>query len=349
MSDPISEALNISNISVAVEQLEEQFELEVAEPPAITIANKIKSGEWSTKKIDNRQFFCETKPGEYGIDREKRIQVRDQDVDRDFIERQVEKNTPELLDKKVLIFFPSDVYEIDDSVFAREGDLKIIGGNHTSVIEIKSKIFESDSYIVNFDTQLNGKISEVLDLGNLLNVVEKEQRGTSKDDVKQIVMQLMDENEKERGLPDLTAQQIDRIIKSYTFVTTKTIGAWKGHHKDYGGRRKPKITYTDLELSEKWKHYADQEQYTDYIIIDPRSLESWRQTAVSTATAEHLDDKNIDKQGNLIRNQILLIFYCSTQKQADNKEKIKVAMKSLYSKMEKYYGMKIKTEFLKHE
>lgn len=319
------------------------------EEPAIDIAEKIKNGELLTKKVNNKQFFHSTRPGKYVIDQDKRLQVRKQDVDYDFIERQVEKNTPHLLDKKVIIFFPSDVYDINGKIFAREGDMKIVGGNHTSVIEIELGIFESDAYLINFDTQLGGKISEALDLGNLLNVIEREQRGVEKNDVRNIVMQLMDENEEETGEAELTQKQKDRIVNSYDFINYGTIGQWKSYHATSGGRRKPKKTYTDSELADKWKHYGDQEQYRDYIVIEPRALESWKQTAISTAVTEHLSDKNMDSKGNTIKNKILFIFHCSTQKQADNKETIKKAMKKHYGRIEKRYGLKIKSEFLRHE
>ena len=89
--------------------------------------------------------------------------------------------------------------------------------------------------------------------------------------------------------------------------------------------------------------------YKDFIIIEPRALESWKQTAVSTAITEHLSDKNINSKGEIIKNKILFIFHCSTQKQADNKETTKVLMKKHYDRMEKWYGMEIKSEFLRHE
>ena len=348
----------MSIIEQLEEQLDDQLELVVEVPPAVDIVEKIKNGELSTEELDNKQFFHEVRPNNFAINHDTRIQVRGQDVDHEFIDRQITKNTPHLLKKKVVIFFPSDVFDVDDTLFARGGDIKIVGGNHTASIEIGLGILKSQSYIINFDTQLGGSIYEALDLGNLLNVCEEERRGTKKDDVRNLVIQLMDENEvknKDRNdLTDtekakLTDEQIDRLVNSYKFITTYTIGQWGSYHETSGGRRKCKITYTDVELSEKWKHYADQEQYKDYIIIEPRSLESWKQTAVSTAITEHLSDKNINSKGEIIKNKILFIFHCSSQKQADNKETTKVLMKKHYDRMKKCYGMEIKSEFLRHE
>lgn len=319
----------------------------VVSTPAQDVFNSITNGDFSTQEVDNKQFFNEIRPGTYSIKPESRLQIRDQDVDHDFIERQVNKNTPELLDEKVLIFFPNSVYDVDGRLFARGGDYKIVGGNHTAGIEIESGIFKSEAYVVNFDTQLGGKISEALDLGNLLNVVEKEKRGTKKGDVRQIIVQLMAENEEECGDAKLREDQVQRILDSYPFITRATIGQWTSYHDQVGGRRSPLKTWTSAELSEKWKHYGDQDQYQEYIVIEPREFASWKQTAVSTLVTEHLGDNNLREDGTTKKDNILFIFHCSTQKQVEDMEDTKVKMNIHYRKMEQRYNIKIKTEFLR--
>jgi len=318
--------------------------------PAVEIAKQIENGTYSiVERVYNKQFFNEIHPNVFAIKQESRLQIRDADVDQDFIEGAINKNTPQHLKKKTIIFFPNDVYETDGSLFARGGDYKIVGGNHTAGIEIGLEIFESDAYIVNFDTQLNGKISEAIDLGNLLNVQEFETRGTKKEDVKQIVIQYMAENEvSNNGDAALTEEQYERLLKSYPFITRATIGQWTSYNEKVGGRRSPLKTWTKPELDSMHESYGNQDQYQDYIIMEPRTLDSWHQTSESTALNEYVSDDNYN-DGEPKKNKFLLIFYCSTQKQAQDLAKTKLVMRERYNRIEKMTGMQLKVEFLRNK
>ena len=310
------------------------------------VLKQIEKGKISLQEIDNLYFFKEICPGEYSIIPETRLQIRDQDVDHDFIERQVNKNTPHHLDSKYVIFFPSDVYDTDGTLFARGGDRKLVGGNHTVGIEIELGIFKSEGYVINFDTQLGGEISEALNFGNLLNNREKETRATKKDDVKQIVIQKMLENDKKYGDPTLRDDQEQAILEDYTFITKPIIAQWCSHNPKVGGRRKPLKEWTKPELDKAWKQYGNQEQYEDYIILEPRTVPSWHQTAISSIISELVGDSNY-KNGKPDKRNFLLVFYCSTQTQADDLAKTKTSMRERYHRIELLCNIEIKTEFLK--
>ena len=311
------------------------------------VANAIENENFPTRQIDNEAFFIKYPNGEYVLRKGANIQVRDEEVDLEFVERQVNKRTPKKCRKKTIIFFPSDVYDTDGTLFAREGDLKINNGTHTAYIQMGLGVKTSQDYIVNFDTQLGGKISEAINLGNLLNRNDVERQGCKKNHVKQIVLQMMSENEKDNGNAELTEEQISKILSQYNFINRHTIGQWKSHHSKVGGRRKPLKVWTNVELTEKWQHFADLEQYQEFIILEAREVSSWKQTTVSTLVNYHLaDDNYID--GSTKKDKFLFIFYCKSQAQVDDLTRTKTEMREYYHRMEQRYGIEIKTEFLRH-
>ena len=164
---------------------------------AIEVVEQIEAGLFPTQSTDNLQFFNKFPDGTYVIKDGATIQVREEEVDLEFVERIVNKRTPKEIKKKVIVYFKNDVYDVDGTLFARAGDYKINDGTHTAHIQVRLGIFNSEDYIVDFETNLGGKISEAINLGNLLNRTVFEKRGCKKNDVKQIVIQMMAENDKE--------------------------------------------------------------------------------------------------------------------------------------------------------
>ena len=74
--------------------------------PAVEIAKQIENGTYSiVERVYNKQFFNEIHPNVFAIKQESRLQIRDADVDQDFIESAVNKNTPHHIKKKTIIFF----------------------------------------------------------------------------------------------------------------------------------------------------------------------------------------------------------------------------------------------------
>ena len=184
------------------------------------------------------------------------------------------------------------MYDVDGTLFARAGDYKINDGTHTAHIQVRLGIFNSEDYIVDFETNLGGKISEAINLGNLLNRTVFEKRGCKKNDVKQIVIQMMAENDKETGVSKLSAKQKSALTTQYPFVSVETIAQWESYDKNSGGRRKPRKVWTEVELEKTKEHFSNLDKYKDYIILDPREVASWKQTTISTLVVEHLGKSN---------------------------------------------------------
>ena len=70
--------------------------------------------------------------------------------------------------KEGIIYFTKDVYDTDEH-YLQEQDVKINDGTHTAHIQMQLGIFQSDDYYVDFEKHLGGRISEAINLGNLLN------------------------------------------------------------------------------------------------------------------------------------------------------------------------------------
>ena len=306
------------------------------------VANAIESGNFPTRQIDNEAFFIKYPNGEYVLRKGANIQVRDEEVDLEFVERQVNKRTPKKCKKKTIIFFPSDVFEPDGKLFAREGDLKINNGTHTAHIQMGLGIKSSQDYIVNFDTQLGGKISEAINLGNLLNRNDEERRACKKSDVKQIVLQMMAENEKDTGNAKLTEEQISMLLSQYNFINRHTIGQWTSHHSKVGGRRKPLISYTKGELEQAMNALASLDRYKDYAICKPRTLVAWFDTGVGAAFDE------MAVQG---KEKALIVLYCKTVAMVNGWEKgdYKKNIKEKLELYKEHYGRTIEVEMIRYE
>ena len=136
---------------------------------AIEVVEQIESGIFPTKPTNNADFFNKYPDGTYVLKDGAIVQVREEQVDFEFVERISNKRTPKLLKKKVIIYFTKDVYDTDGTLFARAGDVKINDGTHTAHIQMRLGIFQSDDYYVDFEKHLGGRISEAINLGKLLN------------------------------------------------------------------------------------------------------------------------------------------------------------------------------------
>ena len=236
------------------------------------IAQQIKSGEYPREEIDVTQFFHKLNDDEYAPNRQKRIQVRDVDRDIDFVDRVVNKikvsGDTSGLEDLTCVYFPDD------------NEIKLLNGNHTAEIEVKSDIFKSNACIVNFDTQLGGKRSNAIRLGNLLNKTDVEKTAVKSNDVRKELYELMAEREQEGLDPKPTDDILDEFAETYPHVSRQSLGQWISHTSS-GGRAKPMRTYTAGELANQRINFENLEDYQDYVILDPRTLNSWNQTAIS--------------------------------------------------------------------
>ena len=299
------------------------------------LADQIRSGKYKKrKKINIIEYFKQLSNGEYIPDDSKRVQVREKDRDLDFIDRIVNKvsSTKDYsnLDTLVLVYF------------SKTDEYKILNGNHTSEIMIRLGIFDAEVYLVDFEKDLHGKKSELRKLGCLLNTVEKETQPVAVGDVKGILYDYMKERE-ENGLdPTPTQEYREELVKTFPSVSQATIGQWISNHEVVGSRRDPLKSWTKQELKDEKKHYENNLKYQDYVIIEPRSIESWNQTAISTLFTEC---QRKDKR------KALLIFFCENAKQVvtltttDRMSK----MEELYKDLSKFYNIKIEMEFLRYK
>ena len=297
------------------------------------IAQQIKSGEYPREEIDVTQFFHKLNDDEYAPNRQKRIQVRDVDRDIDFVDRVVNKikvsGDTSGLEDLTCVYFPDD------------NEIKLLNGNHTAEIEVKSDIFKSNACIVNFDTQLGGKRSNAIRLGNLLNKTDVEKTAVKSNDVRKELYELMAEREQEGLDPKPTDDILDEFAETYPHVSRQSLGLWSSHTSS-GGRAKPMRTYTAGELANQRINFENLEDYQDYVILDPRTLNSWNQTAISMIFNDCME---YDKRNALV------IFYCSTVEQVRQLKEtdIRDRIKSHYAKLGEYFGLTIKTVFLRYE
>tara|TARA_X000001036_G_C20523055_1_gene742927 strand:+ start:68 stop:982 length:915 start_codon:yes stop_codon:yes gene_type:complete len=298
------------------------------------LVDQIRSGKYPSEEIDVTQFFHKMSDGEYIPNRDKRIQVRDKDRDIDFIDRITNKikqsGDSSNLENLTCIYFPD------------ENELKLGNGNHTAEIELNCNISKARSHIVNFNTQLGGKMSNAIRLGNLLNRQEVEKTSVHSNDVKKELFQLIDERESEGLDPRPTEDILDEFAKTYPHVSRRTMANWISGNGIVGGRRKPMRTYTNGELANQRLNFENLEDYKEHVITEPRTLDSWDRTAISSAFVECM--KNDKKKA-------LIIFYCSTVAQVETlmKTDIRTKIKNHYAKLSAFWGIQMDTVFLRYE
>lgn len=311
------------------------------------ICNQIRSGTYQNKQVVNTiDFFNYLGEDIYVPDPSTRIQVREEDRDVDFIERTVNKikasKDSSKLEDLTLVYFPSEVIDADGKIYAEENSTKLLNGNHTAEIEILLRIFQTNANIVNYETQLGGKISNIKRLGNLLNKQEVEKRGISSSSVKSELYTIMDENEQEIGDPTPSDDQKKSLIEAYPSVSMQTIGQWISHHQTAGSRTNPKKTWSKAELAHQRILFENQLDYQGFTILEPRTTASYLDTGVSAIFNDCMEDKT---------RKALVIFYCSTIEQARqmNETDKKKVIENHYANLAKYYQLEIKTTFLRYE
>ena len=301
----------------------------------IKLAEKIRSGNFPTKRIQLDQFFTKTFDGQWVPDPDKRIQVREKTRDVNFITRIINK-----------IQASGDKSALEPLTCVRmpDGTLLILNGSHTSEIEIKTGQTEDDVYIVDWEEDLGGSMFLAQRLGNLLNKQWVEKVSVHDHDVRNELYQLMAEK-KEAGLDtkDIkpTEQEILEFLSCYPSVSRRTLGQWISN-TDYGGRKKPLVEYTDSELADHAKHFASLDRYKEHSICNPQTVAHWNDTG--TATPMTL----MATEG---RSKALVVFYCSTIEQAESWKsgKLEKKIKSHYTKLNNHYEVTIEYEMLRYE
>ena len=105
-------------------------------------------------------------------------------------ERNVDRNLKRIEDAVNKIKASGDTSKLEPLtiVYSEENEEKLLDGNHTVEMAIRSGLKEMDVHKVNFETQLESKEANVIRLGNLLNVQEVEKVPCSQDDIRNELM-----------------------------------------------------------------------------------------------------------------------------------------------------------------
>ena len=146
----------------------------------------------------------------------------------------------------------------------------------------------------------------------------------------------------EAGLdPKPTEDEIQEFLDIYPSVSRRTIGQWISN-TDAGGRKKPRIEYTDSELASATKLYTSSQKYADYVICNPQTVAHWNDTG--TATPMTL----MATEG---KTKALVVFYCSTIEQVElwKSGKLEKKIKAHYTKLNNYYEVTIEYDMLRYE
>ena len=294
------------------------------------LVKDIESGNRPTNDINITQFFTKLNNGEYVPDMSKRIQVRNRDRDVDFVERIINKiiktGDRSKLNPLTTIFFP------------KTNTVKLCNGNHTVEIELGVGMTTAPANSVNFDTELDGKMSLARRLGNLLNREEIERNSTSADDVKGELYDIMDERLADGKDAKPSDDEIQELIDLYPFVSRATIGQWISYHNQGGSRRAPLKSYSAEELKQQRVFYTKQRKYRDFIVLPPRTLGAWESTGVAQS---FIQCKNENK------TKVLVPFYCASVAESEKLEKGEdVKITNFYKELGEYYGLTFKVDFL---
>ena len=297
------------------------------------LADKIKSGVFPKTRIELDPYFNVTHKGDIIPVRELRIQVRDKDRDIDRINRAVSK-MQKTGDKSGLE--PLTMVKFSDDV------TKITNGNHSAEMGYRVGEKTADAFIVDFDLDLGGKLSNALTLGNLLNVTEVEKVDVHDTDVKKELYQIMDERAEEGLEPKPPEADLVALCDRYPHVNMRTVGQWISNRDDVGGRRKPLRTYTAGELQAQKFSLENMQKYKNYTVLDPRTLPGALETGVEQAFRVMKDEK---------KKKCLVILYCSNRAQQDQWEKtdIESRIKKEYFELGQYWDCTIEYEMLRYE
>ena len=273
--------------------------------PMVEISDAIKAGNWANveKDVDLLQFV--TQPDVtvgYIINPDKSLQVRGYTMDFSFVDRQVMKvkttGDKSGLKMPVLIYFPTEV-EYEGVTFPNNS-LALLDRNHGVVIKVRCDITTSDCYVVNFDEDLDSKLSNIRAIGNVLNTVFEETQSTTVESLKIEYHQLMDE----RIVAGLDAppskEENSRFLNRYHFINANSLANFVSSHKT-GGRKKPLKTWSAPELSLEYSKITN--RYSDWLVMAPMTCAAWKDTRVGQSTWDSMNE---------IKTKIVFILHAST-------------------------------------
>ena len=285
--------------------------------PLMEISDSIKAGTWDNveRDVDLYQFVMQPDVSVgYIIDPDKTLQVRGYTMDFSFVDRQVMKvkttGDKSGLKMPVLIYFPTEV-EYEGVTFPNNS-LALLDRNHGVVIKVRCDITTSDCYVVNFDEDLDSKLSNIRSLGNLLNTVIEETQSTTVESIKIEYHQLMDENV-DAGLDAPPSKEQNAVfLRRYAFINSNSLKNFVSSHKT-GGRKKPVKTWSTPELS--IEHSKITKRYPEWLVMSPMGCAEWKGERVGLSTWDSMDE---------LKDKIIFIMHAKTvnQSKKDYQDKI---------------------------
>ena len=260
------------------------------------IATMTKERTWKdSQEFNVLDFLKKTGPDEYVPNLEKMLQIRDIQINWDFIDRAVTKiettgNRDGLNKKGTVVFFPDDAeYE---GTKIRAGSFCVIDGSHGTVITQRVGQLKKEYYLVNFKHDLDSNVLKLKRLANKLNEIFIESQGTGNNDIRNEFWSLMDSRIEDGECAKPTREEQDDFLEEYRQIKQATLTNWMAHHKE-GGRRAATIQYSDVQLGDFKVQLSIMECYKDYNILQPMVLGAWNDKALARVIIESARGLNI--------------------------------------------------------
>ena len=255
-------------------------------------------------------------------------------MDFSFVDRQVTKikTTGDVsgLKMPVLVYFSTEV-EYEGTIFPANS-YALLDRNHGVVIKMRCGIVTSDCYVVNFDEDLDSKLSNIRALGNLLNVVFVETQSTTVPSVKIEYHQLMDERVA-AGLDASPSQEQNAVfLRRYPFINSTSLANFVSSHET-GGRKKPLKVWSPPELSVE--HTKISKRYPEWLVMTPMGCAEWKDTRVGQATWDSMDK---------IKDKIVFIMHAKNVSQAKKSYQDKIEKR--FEGWSEEYNREVKIIFL---
>ena len=308
------------------------------------IATMTKEGTWKdSQEFNVLDFLKKTGPDEYVPNLEKMLQIRDIQINWDFIDRAVTKiettgNRDGLNKKGTVVFFPDDAeYE---RTKIRAGSFCVIDGSHGTVISQRVGQLKKEYYLVNFKHDLDSNVLKLKRLANKLNEIFEESQGTGNNDIRNEFWSLMDSRIQHHGCAKPTREEQDDFLQEYPQINQGTVTNWMAHHKE-GGRRAATIQYSDVQLGDFKVQLSTMECYKDYNILQPMILGAWNDKALARVIIESergLNVKPLDARQGKKKVLVPLWAKSATAMQALEKGDIQQTIEDSYNTWCRHMG-----------
>lgn len=303
----------------------------------IELSKKILGHVLPVIPVDLDEFFEQEDDGSWVIDSDTRIQVREEEVNFDFIEKKVQ-----------YVLNTGDLSQLDPIVVVKmpDGSYKLLDGAHTAGIKIELGHTTSDAIILDFEKDLGGSISHAKMLGNLLNKPAKEKQAYTINDVKNSLYEFMAEKEQKGLDPKPTVEELNWFVSMFPDVSRKSLGQYISN-TSAGGRHQANKTYSSQQLKNIAKAYENMERFDGYSIIGPINLGHAQNVALSSAMLK-MAEKNTKK--------VVILLYCKNMAQQNmwvdkdgNPTTKRTNLLKKYNSISNRFNVEIVTDMIKYK